>query len=152
MEFKSPQLLRLEHQELHSELEKITRVKGRIGEAAKEVARRLHPHFVKEEEFALPPLGLLKKLAEGQIDPEMTEVIPMTDRLKAEWEEMVQEHVGIVDALNHLAMVANEEGKPQYARYAEKLIFHAQTEEEILYPASILIGEYVKAKLQEATA
>jgi hypothetical protein len=31
--------------------------------------------------------------------------------------------------------------------FAEKLMFHAQTEEDVLYPASILIGEYLKLKL-----
>jgi len=31
--------------------------------------------------------------------------------------------------------------------FAEKLMLHAQTEEEIFYPAAILVGEYVKSKL-----
>jgi hypothetical protein len=39
------------------------------------------------------------------------------------------------------------EGLTGYAGFARKLILHAQTEEEILYPASILIGEYLKLKL-----
>jgi hypothetical protein len=32
---------------------------GEVGEAAKAVARVLHPRFVDEEGFALPPLGVL---------------------------------------------------------------------------------------------
>jgi hypothetical protein len=43
---------------------------GKVGEAAKAVANVLHPHFEKEEEYALPPLGLLSCLArEAQISP-----------------------------------------------------------------------------------
>jgi len=35
----------------------------------------------------------------------------------------------------------------EYAEFAEALMLHAKTEEEVLYPASILIGEYVREKL-----
>jgi len=31
--------------------------------------------------------------------------------------------------------------------FAEKLMLHAQTEEQVSYPTSILIGRYVKSKL-----
>jgi hypothetical protein len=41
-----------------------TRAGGRVGDAAKAVAKVLHEHFVKEEEFALPALGLLSGLRE----------------------------------------------------------------------------------------
>ena len=147
MEFKIPQSLKAEHEELHSELSKATTAGGRIGEAAKEVARLLHPHFVKEEEYAMPPLGLLRTLAEGKAAPEMAKAIAMTDRLKAELPEMLKEHQAIVAALETLAAAAKAEGKHEYAHVTERLMLHAQTEEEVLYPASILIGEYLKLTL-----
>ena len=53
--------------ELHRELKRITKEKGRVGEAAKAVGKILHPHFVKEEEYTMPPLGLLTILAEGKV-------------------------------------------------------------------------------------
>ncbi len=84
MEFKIPQPLKLEHEELHAELVKATKAGGKIGEAAKAVAKILHPHFVREEEYALPPLGLLPLLVDGKVTPEMGNVLMMTDRLKAE--------------------------------------------------------------------
>ncbi|MCG5485502.1 MAG: hypothetical protein KK482_17480 [Sinorhizobium meliloti] len=65
MEFPIPETLKAEHAELDAELVEATRAGGRVGGAAKEVARRLHPHFVREEEFALPPLFLLGPLAMG---------------------------------------------------------------------------------------
>ena len=68
MTFKIPSPLKLEHEELHGELVRATQAGGRVGEAAKEVARVLHDHFVKEEEFALPPIGLLSSLARGEVD------------------------------------------------------------------------------------
>ncbi len=55
MKLKIPSSLKSEHKELHAELVRATKVKGTIGESAKSVAKVLHPHFVKEEEYALPP-------------------------------------------------------------------------------------------------
>ncbi|MDZ7260614.1 MAG: hypothetical protein ONB05_00640 [candidate division KSB1 bacterium] len=63
MKFEIPKPLKMEHEELHAELVRATKVGGEIGEAAKAVAEILHPHFVKEEEYALPPLGILSLLA-----------------------------------------------------------------------------------------
>lgn len=141
-----PQPLRLEHEELHEELVKATQEAGPVGEAAKAVAKVLHPHFVKEEEYALPPLGLLAPLAEGRITPEMKNAVPMSDKLKADLPEMLQEHRHIVAALETLAETAGKGDKPEYVRFAEKLKLHAQTEEQVLYPAAILVGEYLKLK------
>ena len=49
----------------------------------------MHPHFEKEEEYALPPLGLLSSLLSEQQEDKITQemknnAILMTDRLKAE--------------------------------------------------------------------
>jgi hypothetical protein len=147
MDFKIPESLKAEHEELHAELVKATRMVGKVGEAARAVAALLHPHFVKEEECALPPLGLLSALAEGKVTPEMRQVLALTDKLKAELRQMLAEHQAIVGALKKLVVAAEAEGKPEVARFAEKLMLHAQTEEEVLYPAAILIGEYVKIRL-----
>ena len=147
MNFEIPHSLKEEHEELHAELSEATRAGGAIGEAAKGVARVLHEHFLKEEEYALPPLGLLSVLAQGQITPEMKEVLKMTDRLKAELPEMIEEHRAIVEALGILTDAAKKEKKMEYVHFAEKLTLHAKTEEEVLYPAALLIGEYIKIKL-----
>jgi len=66
MEFNIPQSLKLEHEELHAELTRATQVSGKIGDSAKAVAKILHPHFRKEEEYEMPPLGLLSLLADGK--------------------------------------------------------------------------------------
>ena len=133
MEFQIPRPLKVEHEELHAELAKATKVEGKIGEAARTVAAILHPHIVKEEEYALPPLGLLSLLAAGQVTPEMRDVLPMTDRLQTELPQMLAEHKAIVAALQNLVDAAQRENQMAYAHFAEKLMLHAQTEEEVLY-------------------
>ena len=146
MTFTIPSPLKLEHEELHAELVRATQAGGRVGEAAKGVARVLHDHFVKEEEFALPPIGLLSSLARGEVDDNMKSVFGMTDRLKAELPKMLEEHKAVVAALEKLIVAAEAEKKPEHARFAKKLMLHAQTEEEVLYPAAVLIGKYLKLK------
>lgn len=158
MEFNIPEPLKEEHDELHAELARITKVGGSIGEAAKKVAEVMHPHFIKEEEYALPPIGLLSSLSKGDCKPEIgsacTErseesVLQMTDRLKAMLPQMLAEHIAIVDALLKLTDVATKENRMEFAFFARRLILHIRTEEEVLYPASILVGKYLKLKLNK---
>jgi uroporphyrinogen-III decarboxylase len=147
MEFKIPETMKLEHDELHVQLVKATKERGKVGEAAKAVANVLHSHFVNEEAFAIPPLGLLRTLAEGRVSEEMSDVLQMTEKLKQELPKMLQEHHDIVAALEKLKIAAKRAKKQKYVRFAEKLMRHAQSEEEVSYPTAILIGEYVKLKL-----
>ena len=79
--------------------------------------------------------------------PEMEATVELTDRLKADLGHMLREHEEIVRALKALIRAANLERNEKAAHFAEKLMLHARTEEEVLYPASILIGEYLKLKL-----
>ena len=146
MALKIPASLKHEHQELHADLVAATKAGGKTGAAAEEVARTLHPHFVKEEEYALPPLGLLALLADGKLPPDRGTVIAMTERLRKDLGHMLHEHKAIVIELQKLMEAAKSENKPEYVHFAEKLKLHAQTEEEVLYPSAILIGEYLKLK------
>ena len=143
-----PRSIAAEHKELHEELERAIKSGGKTGEAAKVVEERLRVHFEKEEEFALPQLGLLVMLSEGKVTADMKRAIELSDKLKADLPKMLEEHKGIVEALNGLTAAANEENKPQAVEFAEKLMAHAQGEEQVMYPAAILVGEYLKLKLK----
>jgi len=146
MEFKIPATYKIEHDELHEMLKKATQLSGKTGEAAKTVAQLLHPHFVKEEEFALPPLCLLPMIASGSITSEMKEVTQITEKLKEELPKMLAEHKEIMSALKVLIKCAKSDNHADVVQFAHKLMLHAQTEEEVTYPTSILIGEYIKLK------
>lgn len=147
MNFQIPPTLKAEHEELHGELARATKAGGRTGEMAKAVAKLMHPHFVKEEEYALPPLGLLPALSQGKLQAGMAEVIKMTDKLESDLPHMLAEHKDIVTALQRLIEAAKAEDKPEYVYFAEKLMAHARTEEEVSYPTAVLIGRYLKAAL-----
>jgi hypothetical protein len=89
MTFDIPHPLKAEHEQLHATLVDATREPGEVGTAAREVARLLHPHFVHEEEFALPPLALLEPIARSGVTQDMASVLPMTRRLKAQLPQML---------------------------------------------------------------
>ena len=147
MKLQVPSTLKLEHELLRTELARAMKFSGRTGVAAGVVAQLMHPHFVKEEEYVLPPLGLLPELAKGRVTPEMQSATTMTNRLKAQLETMVNEHRAIVSALKDLADAAEKEGHPELIDFSERLMEHAQMEEQINYPTAILVGEYIKLKL-----
>ena len=147
MQFNIPEPMNLEHQELHHDLSLAVEAGGEVGAAAQRVAEALHVHFENEEKFALPPLGLLPALARGDVSPEMAEVLKMTDTLEAELPEMLAEHQIIVAALHQLVAAARQEDRPEFIHFAERLTLHAQTEEQVSYPTTILIGKYLKLAL-----
>ncbi len=147
MKFEIPEPLEREHEELYRISRRATTEPGALGEAATAVAKLMHPHFEKEEAFALPPLGLLNKIAHGRVTPAMKGVLEMTDRLKIELQAMLAEHRSIVAALEPLIHAARRAHRPEYAEFAMRLIEHVRTEELVSYPAAILVGEYVKEKL-----
>jgi hypothetical protein len=141
-----PSSIKVEHEEIHEELERLVRSGGRTGEAAREVARLLQEHFPKEEEYALPQLALLPALARGEATPHAAEAVRRADRLKADMPQMLREHEAIRAALARLAAAGRSERKPAAVRFTEKLRRHATSEEEVLYPSAILVGEYLKLK------
>ena len=111
----------------------------------------LFPHVVLEEDFALPPLTLLPRLARGEVSSDMSRAMRQAELLEAELPRMLDEHRLIATALQKLLMAASAEQQTGYARFAQRLIIHAQTEEEILYPAAILVGKYLREKLGRTT-
>ena len=143
--------MQTEHEALHSELAKLTKAGGRTGEAAQKAASVLDPHFQNENQYALPPLGLLVPLSEGKFDCGMTAVLSMTDKLQADMPTMLAEHKEISAALSQLRDAASAENNSEGVKFADELATHAQTEEQITYPTALLIGLYVKGKAAQCS-
>ncbi len=121
MEFLIPRSLKAEHEDLHDTLRRGTEEEGEVGAAAVAVAELMHPHFLKEEEYALPPLGLLRDASQGAVTMEMRDVLTLTDKLKAGLDQMLAEHQSIVATLDKLSAAAKEAGKTEYVELAEAL-------------------------------
>jgi hypothetical protein len=142
-----PTSIQREHLELHEQLAGATRAGGKTGEAARRVEDLLRPHFQKEEQFALPPLGMLRAFADGEVPANAEEVLALTREFRREYPQMLEEHEMIVAALADLLVAARAERHEEVARFAQDLMHHAESEEQILYPTTVLIGEYLKVVL-----
>lgn len=143
-----PESIRHEHEAIHSALVAATRAPGRVGTAAKKLADVLHPHFVREEQIALPPLGLLRALAAGESLPEAASAAAaeMASALRAELPRMLEEHAQIRAAVAELRDAAAAAGAEAQIELADELALHARTEEEVLYPAAVLVGDLLPAR------
>lgn len=148
MRIQIPKSLSLEHEELHDFLAAARQEPGELGDALRRIARLLEPHFRKEQAFAMPPLGLLVRLARNDVNPAMGEVLPHTDWLKNNLPTLMAEHRAITGAVEEMLDAARAAKRIEYIEFAEKLINHARMEEEVMYPAAILVGEYLRLRLR----
>lgn len=140
---QTPESIASEHRELHEVLARATAEDGEMAAAAAELEAALAPHFEREEEIASPPLGLLPTLARADTSAAMRSVLPLTDALERELPQMLREHEAIRTAAARFRATADRLGKEDYVRFADSLAAHARQEEEVLYPAAILVGRYV---------
>ncbi|HTP94897.1 MAG TPA: hemerythrin domain-containing protein [Burkholderiales bacterium] len=148
----TPGSLKTEHAELRATLARAVRESGPIGAAARELNDLLQPHLAKEDLFALPPLALLPYLAEGQVIASMADAVALAGQLKNRLDELLREHRDIQAALHRLIEAARADDRVEYAEFAYRLINHAQMEDQVLYPAAILVGEFLKLKLGTAAS
>lgn len=146
MKFPGPKPLAQEHEALHGELAKALKAGGQTAAAAEVLVKIMHGHFVKEDELAMPPLGLLPQLARGQVPARMKNILPLTDKLREELPVFLKEHRAILAAVKKLGAAAQREGKPVQVQLTNKLKAHIAVEEQVLYPAAILIGDYLKLR------
>ena len=146
MKFPAPKPLAQEHEALHGELAKALKAGGQTAAAAEALVKAMHGHFVKEDELAMPPLGLLPELARGQVPARLKNILPLTDKLREELPVFLKEHRAILAAGKRLAATARKEGKPAQVQLTNKLKAHVAVEEQVLYPAAILIGDYLKLR------
>lgn len=143
-----PESLQLEHKELFEALEEATRAGGSTGEAATQAMAVLKPHFEKEERYALPQLGALESLTKpgATISAQMRQdLIARTQKFRAELPTMLDEHKKISAALEKMHKAAEAEKNEDVAWLAEKIMGHAAMEEQVLYPAALLVGVHAEA-------
>lgn len=146
MKPKTPKAIRNGHENLCSELKNITLDSGKIGEQARIIEETMYPHFRKEEKYALPPLGLLLSLSEGNWEFDADEAIRMSEMLQSELSDLKQDHENISKAIKKLKVIADKENNLFAKRFVKDMTLHVEIEDQVLYPATILIGDYLKNK------
>jgi hypothetical protein len=137
-------LLKSEHEALRATLKRAMRESGKTGELARELAALADGHFLLEEKFALPLLALLPDLAVGESKARVAAMVKIAAGLRAQLPQMREEHRQMAQILRELSRAAEAEGHPDYVAFAEDMILHAHEEEEILYPAALVAGDYLR--------
>lgn len=139
-----PKSIQQEHQEIHALLETAMKRGDAVGAAARELAQVLHPHFVREEQIALKPLGALPGAARGRVPVDACGLVAMADSLERELPRMLDEHKVIAAAVSKLQSAATAAGAQDLVRFAQQLKHHALAEEEVYYPAAVLVGRQLR--------
>lgn len=140
---KVPESLRLRHEAFIAQFTRATKDLGKVGDVARSIEKLAAAHFAKGKEV-FQPLGLLPVLAEGQVPAKHAKAREIAQSLRENLPQIRREHGDLIAGLKKLAAAAREESKPEYAAFAEQLILHIREEEEVLYPAVLLVGETLK--------
>jgi hypothetical protein len=144
-----PQSLRVEHNDTLEQLASLAERHGAVGEEARKALTLFRQHSQREEAYILPPLTLLPLLADGKVSPDMKWAIAMADRVKADRDQIFQEHTRITDAMNALAMAAQKAHDTAAFDFARSAAADSLNDIELLEPMTIVIGDYLKAKLPQ---
>ena len=95
-------------------------------------------------------LKVLPPLSRGEITADMEEWLLAATLLRAELETLKREHRVIAVAADQLSRAAWAERRPEYALTAQRVVRHTRMEEEVLYPAAIVAGDYLRLRLGPA--
>ena len=142
-----PQSLRVEHDETLEQLAMLTKRPGQVGAVARKATDLFKRHAAREAEFILPPLTLLPVLADGTVTPDMAWAVAMADRVRAEREQIFQEHAQVTEVLNALVVAAAQAHDRDAKEFAESAAADSLNDLEVLEPTVLLIGDYLRAKL-----
>jgi hypothetical protein len=140
-----PSSLEEEHKETHEKLEKIVSSSGDTANMSKQVQIIMQPHFEKEEQLSILVLGALQPYVNGTLTEEArNQAIQISQHFKQEYPTMLEEHKQIVSALDNLENTAMKENRQDVISFIADLKSHAMNEEQVTYPATIIVGELLE--------
>ena len=140
-----PSSLEEEHKEIHEKLEKIVSSSGDTANMSKQVQFIMQPHFAKEEQLSILVLGALQPYVNGTLTEEArNQAIQISQQFKQEYPTMLEEHKQIVSALDNLENTAMKENRQDVISFIADLKSHAMNEEQVTYPATIIVGELLE--------
>jgi hypothetical protein len=145
-----PMSLVEEHAEIYGAVRQASSFAGELGVAARALSALIEPHVEKEQRYALAMLKVLPPLSRGEITADMEEWLLAANLLRAELETLKREHRAIAVAADQFSRAAWAERRPEYALTAQRVVRHMRMEEEVLYPAAIVAGDYLRLKFGPA--
>jgi hypothetical protein len=150
VEHPIPQSLVFEHEETLNRLSILAQRPGEVGSVARKALVLFKQHTAREREYILPPLALLPDLADGKVTPDMAWALAMSDRVKADREEIFQEHAAVTDVMNELLVAGQQAHDKDAVEFAQDAVGDSLNDLELLEPTVLLIGDYLRGKLPAA--
>lgn len=141
---ETPSVILKEHHYFLKKLKEVTSFEDSTGLAAKKLYEVMEYHFREEEDYVLPPLGILPALAKDQIPEESEKIILLTEKFRNNEAVMLAEHQMISHYLKEMMRAAKKEDHRELLGFDAHLEKHAALEEEILFPMVLVIGEYLR--------
>ena len=142
-----PQSQVIEHQENLERLTALAAHPGQVGVVARRAIALYKQHNAREVEYILPPLVLLPYIADGKVTPDMAWALAMTDRVKADREQIFDEHTRVIAVLNDLQFAGQRAHDHEAVEFARGAATDALNDVEILEPTVVMIGDVLHAKL-----
>ena len=96
----TPRSVQLQHEQIVGRLESIAKRGSPAGAAAAKAATFLKAHYAKEEEYVLPPLGLLPGILKTPNPADLSRALAMAARTKAALNELLDDHERITSMMN----------------------------------------------------
>ena len=147
-----PESILLQHHSLLDQIKSFTAFQDSTGRVASRLEEVMVHHFEEEERYVLPPLGLLPLLSGGEMPAESDKIILLTDEFKAQFDHMSAEHQFIVALAEELTKAAETNNHPGISQFVKELKAHASAEEEIYFPAALLVGDFLKLKVKQTNS
>jgi hypothetical protein len=139
-----PASIKQEHELLLGQMDEIAA--DTTNKAAAKLKELLQHHFEEEENYVLPTLGLLPMLANGKVPDESKAILEMTGKFRKQYTHIGAEHQLIKAYLEEMKKNSDKNNTDKIVQFETRLLAHAATEEEILFPTTILIGEFLELK------
>jgi len=137
---KVPESLREEHEEFIDGLKSHSTGKDQTGAAVRQLLKLLEPHVEREDEFVLPLLGVLRGMAAGEPLENPGVVMKAYEKYARQYRNMFAEHSPIRQSIKKARRLAKEQKQEEVVEILDALAHHSRVEEEVLYPAALLVG------------
>lgn len=142
-----PQSIRLQHEQIINRLNHFAQSKDKEeAAAAQKAVTALNEHYAKEEQL-LAPLGLLSRIAKGEVSKDMEPAIALADRTKSALPEFESGHIRITSLMNELIEVGRKKRNEELVRLATRVAAQSLNDVEVNQPTAILIGDYLRLRL-----
>ena len=132
------------HEDLLQLLLAVQRLPGKTGSYAEEVGKHLQDHMNREDEVALPLLGLVQEAADGHVSPRAAaRASSLYVRMRKDYPRLSREDKELVRMTEKLRKFGFEEGHPTAIRFADNLEQHCLQDDQLHYPTALLVGRIV---------